>query len=87
MSEQKLRGYRTLTPREVELANKVSQLGDQAEKLLGEIRECLLQVEKGRDDLAYSGSDWARWLSISKTHLQQGLMAAKRAITRPETFS
>ena len=67
-----LKGYRTLTPQEVELANKVKTIGE----TLGHLVEKLRTVP----DLDQ------RWIAIGATDLQTGIMALVRAITRPTTF-
>lgn len=73
-----LRGYRELQPHEIEQLNRVSELGDQLQKLLMDITVTTKPWDDGESP---------RWLSIGKTHLQQGLMAVKRAIAKPTTFS
>lgn len=65
-------GYRQLSADEQALINAVKQSGN----ALGELLETM---ERGP---AYD----KRWVSIAKTHLQQGMMAMVRAIARPEGF-
>ncbi len=77
-----LRGYRKLTPDEVGLANRISEMGDMLNELVIDVRE----ANKDNPGLEFS-SDANRWTSVGQTHLQQGLMALKRAVTKPTTFS
>lgn len=67
-----LKGYRTLTPAEVALANQVKSVGE----MLGHVVEKL----RSHPDIDQ------RWVSIGATDLQTGIMALVRSITRPTTF-
>ncbi len=69
---QKITGYRDLSQGEIDLMNEGKALAEQ----------CGAYLEKLR---LLSGSD-QRWLSIGKTHLQQGFMAAIRSVAKPTTF-
>lgn len=69
---QKITGYRDLTEEEIALMNEGKALSVE----VGEYVEKL--QGHGRCD--------QRWVSIGKTHLQQGFMAAIRSIARPTTF-
>ncbi len=66
-----IKGYTELTADQITTMNAITQLGSELDKML-----CKLQ----------SGDCDQRWLSIGKTNLQQGLMALKRAVTRPDIF-
>jgi len=68
-----IKGYRTLSADEVELINAIKEFGDGLGAMIAELTE--------RD-----GTD-KRWLGIAATHLQQGLMAASRAVARPTGFA
>lgn len=48
-------------------------------KLKTEAEQCRISLDEIQDPDG-------RWLAIAKTHLQQGYMAAIRAIAKPETF-
>lgn len=65
-------GYRDLSEAEIAAMNKVKAMASQ----VGELIEELMQTE-GLDK---------RWVAIAKTDLQQGFMAAVRAIAQPTTF-
>jgi hypothetical protein len=67
-----IRGYRDLSPDEVGRMNGIKRI---SESVGGMIEE--LQQHEGADQ---------RWVAIAKTHLQQGFMAAVRAVAKPTTF-
>lgn len=69
---KKITGYRDLTQEEIDLMNKIKEMGEQVKELVGEVR-----VVPDYDQ---------RWVSIAVTNLQQGFMALVRAVARPSTF-
>ena len=68
---RKISGYRELSQAEIDLMNAIKALGPQMENLIA--------------DLTTAGAD-IRWISIGKTHLQQGLMALTRSVAKPTFF-
>jgi len=72
---RQITGYRELDEREIELVNLVKALGGNIEQL----------VEQLTSDSDGIGID-QRWVSIGRTHLQEGLMALARAVARPTSF-
>lgn len=69
---KKIKGYRDLTQAEIDAMNAVKSEGERLKFLIEEMRE--------NADLDQ------RWVSIAETHLQQGIMAAVRAVAQPESF-
>ena len=69
---QKIKGYRDLSQSEIDIMNKWKELGETIGTHIAAM-ETHPDVDK-------------RWLSIGKTHLQQGIMAAIRSIAKPTTF-
>jgi hypothetical protein len=69
---RKIKGYRDLTPEEIAKMNAVKGLAADVGALIE-----TLQDEPSLDQ---------RWVAIAKTHLQQGFMAAVRAIAQPTSF-
>ena len=67
-----IRGYRDLSPDEIGKMNAIKGLAEQVGALI--------------DTLEGEPSIDQRWVAIAKTHLQQGFMAAVRAVARPTTF-
>lgn len=67
-----IKGYRDLTVSEVASMNAAKAEGERLGALIVGLREM-----PGVDQ---------RWVSIAETHLQQGIMAAVRAIAKPTTF-
>lgn len=71
----KLIGMRDLNAMEIRAMNDIAECGNRMGELIENLR-----LEPGLDDIDQ------RWILIGKTHLQQGIMALKRAIGRPENF-
>lgn len=69
---RKITGYRELSAEEIALMNEVKAMGAQLGQLIEKLRENP-DVDK-------------RWVSIAKTDLQQGIMAAVRSIAKPDSF-
>lgn len=92
-----IKGYRELTAGEVELINHTKEMGEALEILVANVKT---HTAHGQDIAPGVGSaadqeliadeikrqDAYRWISIGKTHLQQGLMALTRAIAKPDFF-
>ena len=68
-----IKGYRDLSQQEINVMNEVKALGTQCELLLEKI---------ARDEAAPD----QRWVSIARTHLQEGIMALVRSIAKPTSF-
>lgn len=69
---EKITGYRELTSDEIDTINIIKELG--------------AQIETQTDSLAAMSEVDQRWVSIGRTHLQQGLMALTRAVAKPTNF-
>lgn len=69
---QKITGYRDLSQEEIDAMNECKALAEQCGALVAK-----LQASAHKDQ---------RWLSIGKTHLQEGFMALIRSIAQPTTF-
>jgi len=70
--KEKITGYRELDQNDINVINEIKAIGKSLEMIIDG-----LQLYEGVDK---------RWLSIAKTHLQQGLMAAVRSVAKPESF-
>lgn len=68
----KITGYRDLTQEEIDAMNAVKAEGERLRILLEEMRANEM-LDK-------------RWIAIAETHLQQGIMAAVRAVAKPNSF-
>ena len=75
---RKIAGYRELTQDEIDCMNKVKALGVELGKLHDYLAATNAQTANHQIDM--------RWLSIGKTHLQQGIMAWVRAVAQPTSF-
>jgi hypothetical protein len=69
---KKIKGYRELSQQEINDMNDVKAEGERLKKVI--------ELMRSRKDIDQ------RWVSIAETHLQQGIMAAVRAIAQPESF-
>lgn len=95
-----IKGYRDLSPAEIDLMNEVKAHAEKTRDLLtrigsfaaereaAEASERELAIKEGREVDAPPSvvTSPLRWLSIGQTDLQQGFMAVVRAIARPTTF-
>lgn len=80
---RKITGYRELSQTEIDLMNKIKAHGAALDETLKEVDAFLASdnQQHGTPD-----AESRRWLSIGKTHLQQGLMAVTRSVARPTFF-
>lgn len=95
----KIKGYRDLSQHEIDLMNAIKAKGEEFGALLNQLGTHLelqrseaikagtgklgdINGELQRIDRAQPG----RWLSIARTDLQTGIMAAVRAVAQPTTF-
>jgi len=69
---KKIKGYRDLSQQEVNDMNDIKAEGQRLKTVIAAMRS-----RKEIDQ---------RWVSIAETHLQQGIMAAVRAIAQPDSF-
>ena len=69
---KKIKGYRDLSQSEIDAMNAVKAKAEEVGFLIEE-----LQSNKQLDQ---------RWVSVAKTDLQKGFMAAVRAVAQPESF-
>ena len=69
---RRIKGYRELTEDEIALMNDIKETG--------ETLEALVSRSRATEDIDQ------RWVSISATDLQTGLMALTRAVARPTSF-
>lgn len=74
-NQLKITGYRDLSAQEIEVVNEVKRLSQR----VGDLVDGLARNPDGLDIDA-------RWVSVGKTHLQQGFMALVRSVTRPTSF-
>lgn len=69
---KKIKGYRELNQQEINDMNDI--------KAEGERLKSVIEAMRSRKEIDQ------RWVSIAETHLQQGIMAAVRAVAQPESF-
>lgn len=69
---KKINGYRDLNQQEINDMNDIKAEGERLKNVIAAMRS-----RKEIDQ---------RWVSIAETHLQQGIMAAVRAVAQPDSF-
>lgn len=69
---EKIKGYRDLTQDEIDLMNEGKALAEKCGEFIEKLNQNPLTDK--------------RWVSIGRTHLQEGFMAAIRGVARPTTF-
>lgn len=74
-----IKGYKPLTTEQVKWIN---YLKDKETNILEDINN-MMGGKFGFEGQEFISAN-ARWLSIAKTHFQEGFMAAVRAVTRPD---
>ena len=88
---RKIKGYRELSQAEIDLMNEIKTKGVELAELCAKLEERLSEqsavavhdeAEKHRIVGAYP----FRWLTIGRTHLQEGLMALTRSVAQPGFF-
>lgn len=77
-----IKGYRDLSPEEIALMNEGKELAEQVGAFVEKLQRCSLPGSA----VPGIGQLEGRWISIGRTHLQQGFMAIIRAIARPTSF-
>jgi len=76
---QKIKGYRDLTEAEIALMNEGKALSEQVGAFIEKLEKAeFAQTKEQEPD--------RRWVSIARTDLQKGFMAAIRSIAKPTTF-
>jgi hypothetical protein len=77
---KKIKGYRELGQREIDLMNKIKEMSSEVGNLMSELDQAS-NIGKLKDHMYASG-----WINTANQHLQQGFMCAVRAVAQPETY-
>lgn len=81
----KIKGYRDLTQEEIDLMNKIKNMGTELEKLLEEVRDTfptqLPWFLEGCHEMEYY-----EWWTEARLSLKKGLMFLVRAVAKPTSF-
>lgn len=80
---RQIKGYRELSQAEIDLMNKIKTKGAELGELVQELEA---NIEKTNKEHGVADAEPRRWVSIGKTHLQQGLMALTRSVAQPTFF-
>lgn len=79
---REIKGYRDLSQVEIDLMNEIKTKGAE----VGELVDKLDRLRHGLQDDNTAIIPDGRWVSIGRTHLQQGFMALTRSVAKPTFF-
>ena len=82
----RIKGYRDLSQDEIALMNEIKAMGEQVGALVGKLSILAQREWERKDKDAGLPVLDGRWVSIGKTHLQQGFMCLVRAVAKSTTF-
>lgn len=90
---RKIKGYRELNQKELDLMNEIKTKGQELEDLCRRVREhvdaqfnAAVKVESDAEVDRLGDAEPHRWSSIGRTDFQTGLMALTRAVAQPTFF-
>lgn len=93
IQQPKIIGYRPLSTAEAALMNQIKAKGLELQELVLRVQDHLVaqrQVATSCDDqetlARVMAAEPGRWVSISRTHFQEGLMALTRSVAQPGSF-
>lgn len=79
-----IKGYRDLTIQEIDLMNRIKDIGAELEKLIEEVEQTNLST--AIDSVLAVKSEPEIWTHQVKINLKIGLMALTRAVAKPTSF-
>jgi hypothetical protein len=84
-------GYRQLSPRDADMMNIIKALGKAIEEQIANVANGVTQQRAnakgdGAETVRLDTAQPERWISIARTHFQEGLMALTRAVAQPGSF-
>jgi len=79
-----IKGYRDLTIHEIDLMNRIKDIGAELEKLIEEVEQTNLST--AIDSVLAVKSEPEIWTHQAKINLKIGLMALTRAVAKPTSF-
>ena len=80
-----IKGYRDLSPIEIELMNEIKAEGERVGALVDKLKTLHYTVDAAGVTVTNDRPD-QRWVSIGATDLQTGFMALTRSIAKPTSF-
>ncbi|PAR54019.1 hypothetical protein CGT93_10200 [Vibrio metoecus] len=89
---RKIKGYRELSQKEIDLMNRIKEHGEQTKALIDELLDLrndqqLAACEGTGTEISYQQSiESIRCLQLAKDNLQTGQMWLVRAVALPESF-
>ncbi len=82
---EKIKGYRDLSQKEIDLMNRIKEKGEEVGELINELT-AFRATSINHEPYNSSDIEAARCLSVAKGHLQTGFMWFVRAVALPESF-
>ena len=82
--QRMIKGYRDLTIHEIDLMNRIKDIGAELEKLIEEVEQTNLST--AIDSVLAVKSEPEIWTHQAKINLKIGLMALTRAVAKPTSF-
>ena len=87
---RKIKGYRELSQKEIDLMNEIKALGEQLEKITDKVDFHICDqrntAENVEEEDRLDSADPEMWAQEAKKSLKQGLMFLTRAVAQPTTF-
>lgn len=83
---KKIKGYRDLNQKEIDLMNRIKDHGEATKILIEEVYEMRMSDMENRELTQDQMIEAPRCLEKAKTHLQEGQMWFVRSVALPNTF-
>jgi hypothetical protein len=90
MTQPKLTGYRQLNEAEAAMMNDITAIGAELQTTVNLVRDYLTrQAQRASEDhdieelRRIGAAESQRWVSMARTHFQEGLMDLRRAVAQP----
>ncbi len=82
----KIKGYRDLTQEEIDLVNKIKNMGTELEKLLEEVENTFPTTYSSTFLGEGHETEYYEWWTEARLSLKKGLMFLVRAVAKPTSF-
>ena len=87
---RKIKGYRELSQKEIDLMNEIKALGEQLEEITAKVDFHIFDQrnndEEVEEEYRLDSANPEMWAHEAKKSLKQGLMFLTRAVVQPTTF-
>lgn len=82
---QHIKGYRDLSPIEIQLMNEIKAKAEEVGELVSKLKTLHYTTDPASVTVTNDRPD-QRWVAIGATDLQTGFMALVRSVAKPTTF-